>query len=160
VIRVAVGILVLALVGTLVIGAAAAVVGRVRMAGARRRVEEVLGPARARRLDDVELVEVRSRGRGGGAGRGGLALTADHLVFVPRLADAPVLWIPLDGVVSVELPRRHRRTVGWDRMLRVTFRHGTPRDAPSLGTGAGGRDEDQAVWRVDDAAGWARALTV
>jgi hypothetical protein len=160
VIRVAVGILVVALVGTLIIGVAAAVVGRVRMARTRRRVHDVLGSVRARRLDDVELVELRSRGRGGGAGRGGLALTSSHLVFVPHLAGAPVLRIPLDGVVTVEVPRRHRRAIGWDRMLRITFHDPAP--GPGRGAAdapvAGGGGEDQAVWRLDDAAGWARAL--
>ncbi len=144
-IRVTVAILVVALAGTVVVGLVGAGVGRLRMARTRRRVDDVLGATRVRRLDDADVVEVRSLGRGGGAGHGGMALTTAHLVFVPDLATASVVWIPLDAIAAVEVPRHHRRVIGWTRMLRVTYRD----DA----------GEDQAVWRVDDADGWARDLT-
>lgn len=148
-IRVTVALLLLTLVGAMLVGLVGAGIGRLRLARARRRLDDVLGATRRRRVDEAELIEVRSRGRGGGAGHGGLALTPSHLVFVPDLAAAPVVSIPLDALVRVDVPRRHRRVVGWDRMLRVTFDEG--------GLGRGGVDE--AVWRVDDAEGWARDLT-
>lgn len=143
-IRVTIAVLLLALVGAMLVGLVGAVVGRLRMAGTRRRLDDVLGATPRRRLDEADLIEVRSRGRGGGAGHGGLALTPTCLVFVPDLAAAPVVTIPLDALTAVDVPRRHRRVVGWDRMLRVTFDDG---------------GDDQAVWRVDDAPGWARDLT-
>jgi len=143
--RVVAALVVIALIGTLLVGLATGAVLRWRARQMAAAVRDELGPGRVRLVEPVaELLGLSSAGRNQPRGNGTLAASDEEVLFamwVPRRT----LRINRADIVAVDTPRSHRGRTRFRPLLRITYRDGA------------GRDE-RAAWAVGDLDAWLTEL--
>lgn len=143
--RVVAWLVLVALVGTLLIGLVAGTVARWRGRRMAASVRDELGPGRVRLVDPAaEFLGLASAGRARIRGNGVLAAGDDEVLFTmwtPR----HTLRIPRPAIVAIDTPRTHGGRARFRPLLRITYRDGN------------GRDE-RAAWRVSDLEAWLAEL--